>query len=97
MISPHQLISQVGYTPLVFGRINRKLGTDYHPDQIKSFVINILIDPQTTIQTQGKNYYLNNQKLDVRLTINRHSFRVITADRYDPQHLLPVSKNPPVE
>lgn len=86
-----ELLENVSYTPLVYGRINKKLGTTYSNDELEALVSAIIADPQTTIQKQGKNVYLNNETKQVRLTINRNNLRVITADPFDAANLTPES------
>lgn len=70
---------QVCYTPLVFGRVNKKLGTDLTADEIKDLVQKIIADPQTVIIKNGKNYYLQLQTTE--LVINSFNYRLITANK----------------
>lgn len=70
---------QVCYTPLVFGRVNKKLGTDLTVDEIKQLVQKIIADPQTSITKNGKNYYLQFQTTE--LVINSFNYRLITANK----------------
>jgi len=75
------ILNNICYTDLVFNRINKKLNTTYTHEQIKFLVENILADPNSTNTKIGKNFYITNIKLNIRLTINSNTFRVITADK----------------
>ncbi|WP_415621778.1 DUF3781 domain-containing protein [Liquorilactobacillus sp.] len=37
----------------------------------------------TNIEHIGKNYYVYNHPANIRITVNAHNFRVITADKLD--------------
>lgn len=72
-------LKNICYTPLVFERFNKKLGTKLDNDEIKQLVNKIISDPRTTIIKQGKNYYLKNK--DIELFINSYNYRLITANK----------------
>lgn len=72
---------QVCYTNLVYERVNKKLKMDLSRSEIERLVQNILGDDQTTVEKQGKNYYVSGLAYGTRLTINSFNFRLITADR----------------
>ncbi len=76
------ILKNIGYTKLVYGRINKKLNTSYSDIEIEKLLLDSI---QTTTLVQfkrkGKNYYitsLNNN--NIRITINSNTFRVITVD-----------------
>lgn len=71
-------LENVCYTPLVFGRVNKKLSLNLDNDEIKNLVDKIIIDNSTTIIKKGKNYYLRNDNIE--LVINSFNYRLITAN-----------------
>lgn len=72
-------LENVCYTPLVFGRVNKKLQQNLSSEEIKSLVDKIIKDDTTTIIKNGKNYYLQNGT--VELVINSFNYRLITANK----------------
>lgn len=72
-------LDNVCYTPLVFGRVNKKLSTTMTNEEIQQLVNQIISDPKTIINQNGKNYYLQNDT--VELVINSFNYRLITASR----------------
>lgn len=86
------IIQNLCYTPLVFGRINKKLGTDYPIETIVKGLLKIVTETETeNITKTGKNYYLTNTKYRIRITINSFTCRVITVDKlvgFTPHFLL---------
>jgi len=72
-------LQNVCYTPLVFKRVNKKLTTTFSDDDIKNLVNNIINDPLTVIIKTGKNYYLQNNSIE--LVINSFNYRLITANK----------------
>ncbi|GEO70774.1 DUF3781 domain-containing protein [Levilactobacillus acidifarinae] len=73
--------NQVCYTDLVYQRVNKKLKVDFSRSEIEKLVQDILSDDQTTVEKQGKNYYVSGLAYSTRLTINSFNFRLIAADR----------------
>lgn len=73
--------SKLCYTDLVYGRINKKLKMDMSNDEIEKFVYEIIKHESNPIQKTGKNYYVEDIKNKVRITINSYTYRVITADK----------------
>jgi len=74
-----EFLNNICYTDLVFGRVTKKLKTVYSIDEIKNLVNQIISDPETTINKQGKNYYLQNES--VELVVNSFNFRLITTNK----------------
>lgn len=76
------ILTNLCYTPLVYGRINKKLNIKLSEAQIESFIHNILSETEETffIKT-GKNYYVSNPGNNLRITINSSTFRIITVDK----------------
>lgn len=76
------ILERLCYTESVYGRINRKLGLHLLPQEIESFVSDIIKGAdEMHILKEGKNYYITNDKESVRITVNSFTYRVITADR----------------
>lgn len=50
-------------------------------EEIESCIRIILSENDTTIEKIGKNYYVTSLHHGIRITINSHTFRVITVDR----------------
>lgn len=73
------ILRKLCYTDLVYGRINKKLGTSYSRSEVKEFVYRVLSEAESWSKV-GKNYYIVNSDLGVRVTVNSFTFRVITAD-----------------
>lgn len=81
-INKKEILENICYTELVYGRINKKLNTRFSKKQIEEFVYKILKETEERFYSKGgKNYYIENTNNNVRLTINSNSFRIITADR----------------
>ncbi len=81
VIDKQLIIERICYTELVYGRINKKLGLSYSKGQIKRLVLNLLSESPIQDYTKvGKNYYISNFEYKIRITINSHTFRVITVD-----------------
>lgn len=79
-----KIIDNVCYTKLVYGRINKKLSTDFSNEQIELFIDKILKETSEKFYVKtGKNYYVTNTEHNVRITINATTLRVITVDKVD--------------
>lgn len=76
------ILENICYTELVYGRIHKKLNTCLSRPQIEKLVLKVIAETdEANIIKTGKNYYITNYALNIRLTINSYTFRVITADR----------------
>lgn len=85
-INKKEILENICYTELVYGRINKKLNIRLSKKQIEEFVYKILKETDERFYSKsGKNYYIENTDNNVRLTINSNSFRIITADRLQKQ------------
>jgi len=79
--SKDEILENICYTELVYGRINKKLGTNLSKKQIEKLTITILKETEDKfISKIGKNYYVTNLERGIKITINSHTFRVITVD-----------------
>jgi hypothetical protein len=73
-------LNNVCYTPLVFNRVNKKLQVNLSNEEIKTLVEpNHSVTKATTIVKNGKNYYLQNN--DIELVINSFNYRLITVNK----------------
>lgn len=78
----NDILNRICYTELVYGRINKKLKTNYSKREIERMLFTFISDIQEEcIQKIGKNFYLENLEKDIRITINSNTYRVITVDR----------------
>lgn len=83
-INKNEILKNICYTELVYGRINKKLGIQFTKKQIKEFIFKILNETEECFfSKKGKNYYIVNRENNVRITINSNTFRIITTDRID--------------
>lgn len=77
-----EILKNICYTDLVYGRINKKLNINFPKEQIEKFVLKILKETdEKFIFRKGKNYYVVNTEKKITLTINSNTFRLITADK----------------
>lgn len=72
-------------TALGFLRIKKNLGISHLADtQTETYLKKIILStPLEDIETKGKNHYFNCSKNNAILTINSHSFTIITAKQID--------------
>jgi hypothetical protein len=83
-INKKEILENICYTELVYGRINKKLNIRLSKKQIEEFILKILKETERTYFSKiGKNFYVVNTENNVRLTINSKTFRIITADRLE--------------
>ncbi len=83
-INKQEILENICYTELVYGRINKKLNINLSKKQIKVYLFNILKETDKTFFTKiGKNFYVENTENNIRITINSNTFRVITVDKIE--------------
>ncbi len=76
------ILSNICYTDLVYGRINKKLSIELSKENIEEFIFSIIKETaEIDFQKTGKNIYITNNEKNVRLTINSYTNRIITADK----------------
>ena len=81
MTTKQTILSNLGYTELVYGRINKKLHLSLSKTQIEVLIVRCIQDTaEQFFVKQGKNFYITNTKSQLRITINSSSGRVITVD-----------------
>ena len=77
-----EILNKICYTELVYGRINKKLGLELSKDEIEKFILSIIKETDhSEFHKRGKNIYILNNEKNIRLTINSHTYRIITADK----------------
>jgi len=78
----NDILKNICYTKLVYGRINKKLNTNLSDSQIEKFILDILEKTDDdSISKIGKNYYITNIENGIKLTVNSNTFRIITVDK----------------
>ena len=72
-------------TPLGFFRIKRNLDIFHFSDsKTETYLRKIILStPLEDIETKGKNHYFKCFKSNVILTVNSHTFTIITAKKID--------------
>ena len=76
------ILANICYTELVYGRINKKLQLSLSNDKIEELVLAIIKQTdEVDFKKIGKNIYISNQNRNIGLTINSYIFRIITADK----------------
>ena len=77
-----EILKNICYTELVYGRINKKLNTNFSKKQIKEYIFKILNETEINFFSKiGKNFYVLNKKYKIKITINSNTFRIITVDK----------------
>lgn len=78
----NEILDKICYTELVYGRINKKLNTDFSKSEIEKMLFDILLETQEQyFQKTGKNIYVTNSENNIKITINYNTKRIITVDR----------------
>lgn len=76
------ILQKIGYTDLVYARINKKLNLTLSNPEIEELILRIITETATSeFIKKGKNIYITNHTKKVRLTINSFTNRIITADK----------------
>ena len=79
-----EIIHKIRYTDLVYGRINKKLKTNFSITEIKEIIDTIVFETcETEFQKKGKNIYIRSLKKSIKLTINSYTNTIITVDKLD--------------
>lgn len=77
-----EILNNICYTELVYGRINKKLKSNFTKSEIERMLFNILQDTHEELFSKiGKNFYVSNTENNIRITINSYTYRIITVDR----------------
>ncbi len=81
-VNKQNILENICYTELVYGRINKKLNIKFSKKQIEVYIFKILKETDNNFITKiGKNFYFMNTQNNIRITINYNTFRVITVDK----------------
>jgi len=81
-IQKTEILNNICYTQLVYGRINKKLKTNCSKQEIEKMLFSIIKETQERFfQKIGKNIYVTNTKNNIKITINSNTYRIITVDR----------------
>lgn len=84
ILTPDSASIQIGYTELVYRRINKKLNSALSKDEIEKMISTIIAETsEDNFHKIGKNIYITNHERNVRLTINSYTNRIITADEIE--------------
>ena len=82
LIDKKQILDNLCYTKLVYGRIRKKLSIEMSDEEIENYIyVAILETPPEFFEKTGKNYYIRNLKREVKITINSYTTRIITVDK----------------
>lgn len=81
-VNKKEILDNICYTELVYGRINKKLAKNFSKAQIEKYMLELVEQtPENLFCKKGKNFYVTNTEHGIRLTINSNSFRIITVNR----------------
>ena len=77
-----EILKNICYTDLVYGRINKKLNIELSKEKIEEFILETISETdEAKFQKTGKNFYITNKEKNIRLTINSYTNRIITVDK----------------
>lgn len=81
-IDKAEILNNICYTELVYGRINKKLQSEYSRLEIEKMISKIIEETETKhFYKVGKNIYVENSQNSIKITINSNTYRVITVDK----------------
>lgn len=81
-IDKGKILKNICFTELVYGRINKKLNTQFSKTPIEDFVFRVLSETKERFFSKiGKNIYVINRENKVKITVNLNTYRIITVDR----------------
>lgn len=82
-LSKQNILLKICYTELVYGRINKKLRTNFNKIEIESLIYNAIEHtPESNFVRKGKNIYIKSIGNNFSITINTNTFRIITVDKF---------------
>ncbi len=85
-----EILDNLCYTELVYGRINKKLNINFSKVEIEALINTIIIETdESNFVKAGKNIYITNIKRNVTLTINSFTNRIITATQIKKPYIFP--------
>ena len=81
-INKTEILNNICFTELVYGRINKKLSSNLTKSEIEKILVDIIKETQEIFFKRiGKNIYITNSGKNIKITINSNTYRVITVDR----------------
>ena len=81
-INKQEILENICYTEFVYERINKKLNIKLSKAQIEDLIFKTLKKTdEIFFEKIGKNFYVINTEVNIRITINSNTFRVITVDK----------------
>ena len=81
-INKTDILTKICYTELVYDRINKKLNSNYSKSEIETMIFDFIKETlENYFQKIGKNFYVSNTENNIKITINSHTYRIITVDR----------------
>jgi len=81
-INKSEILHNVCYTELVYGRINKKLKVHFSKSEIEEMLQKIISETDDSyFERIGKNIYVTNFENQIRITINSNTYRIITVDK----------------
>lgn len=76
-----QILANICYTELVYGRINKKLKCELSKTEIEAKLLAIIKETKDVdFQKRGKNVYVESVEENIRITVNMNTYRIITVD-----------------
>ncbi len=77
-----EILEKHCYTELVYGRINKKLGANFSKSESEKLIKKTLNEtPIEFYKKVGKNFYVTNIEVNIMITVNSNTFRIITVDK----------------
>ncbi|MFD1615815.1 DUF3781 domain-containing protein [Gelatiniphilus marinus] len=77
-----EILKNICYTELVYGRINKKLKSNFSNVKIEKLIFKTIEETEiTNFEKIGKNFYISNLEKNIKITVNSNTFRIITVDK----------------
>lgn len=77
-----EILKKHCYTELVYQRINKKLGVHFSREEIEIYIKKVIKETDENLfEKIGKNFYISNEELNIKITVNSNTFRIITVDK----------------
>jgi hypothetical protein len=77
-----EILEKHCYTELVYGRINKKLGANFSKSESEKLIKKTLNEtPIKFYKKVGKNFHVTNIEVNIMITVNSNTFRIITVDK----------------
>ncbi|CAA0190345.1 conserved hypothetical protein [Tenacibaculum maritimum] len=83
-IDKTEILKNICYTELVYGRINKKLKSNFSNVKIERLIFETIEETEiTNFEKIGKNFYISNLEKNIRITVDSNTFRIITVDKIE--------------